>query len=296
MIETIASPIAQQWGKVTHPGYSYSIRSLTADQKKALTILYAFCRETHNIVAECREPAIAEIKLNFWSQEIDRVFLGTPMHPLGHALREACQRYRLDQGLFKDILNGIQMDLINTRYPSFSALSQYCHAVTRGVTSLTLEILGYQHAQTKTAVEHLRLAVHLITIIRDVGADVRRGKIYIPQEDLDQFSVPVQDIVNKRYSENFVSLMQHQATRARHFYQQGIALFPAMDCYAQRSCLILAEMYYTLLDEIEASQFQVLHQKIRLTPIRELWIAFTTHRKIKKNKFLELCLKREMIQ
>lgn len=278
---------SQQWRKITNPGFTYSIRSLTVDQKRALTALYIFCREVDDIVDECREPAIAEIKLNFWSQEIDRVFLGTPMHPVGHALYEACQRYRLEKTFFKEILNGMQMDLLNTRYPSFSALSKYCHSVASSVALLTIEICGYQDPQTRKAVENLSVALQLINIIRDVGEDLRRGRIYIPQEDLDYFSVPEQDIIKRRYSVNFIHLMQHQATRARQFYYKGLEMLPARDCYAQRSGLIMTEIYYNLLQEIEASQFQVLHQKIRLTPLRKLWIAFTTLRKINKNKFLK---------
>jgi len=263
-------------------GFYYSLLGLTKAQKKALTSLYVFCREVDDIVDTCEEPAIAEIKINFWFQEIERVFLGKPEHPIGHALFDISNTFPLKKEYFKHILNGMLMDLENKTYPTFEALRPYCYSVASCVGLLVVEILGSTKVQNFA--ENLGIALQLVNIIRDVGEDVRLGRIYLPEEDLTKFSITKQEIIQGKYSENFLNLMQYQAARARNFYRQALLALPLEEYHKQRPSIIMAEIYFDLLRELKVSNFQILHQKIKLTNIRKLWIAFSTIRKIKRIK------------
>lgn len=278
----------QSTGITQKSGFYYSLLGLSVSQKKALTTLYVFCREVDDIVDECGDASIAEIKLNFWFQEIERVFLNTPQHPIGFALAEICRQFPLKKAHFKDILNGMLMDLQHHQYSDFSALSRYCYAVASCVGLLVIEILGYQDAEkTQNFAKNLGTALQLVNIIRDVGEDVRRGRIYLPMEDLQQFSVTEHDIQSGRYSDNFLALMQYQATRAKCYYKealQALSTVSRADYRKQQPSLIMAAIYFDLLNELEASHFQVLHQKIKLTKTRKLWVALSTIVKMKFSK------------
>ena len=274
-------------------GFYYSLLGLTKVQKKALTSLYVFCREVDDIVDNCKEPAIAEIKINFWLQEIERVFLGNPQHPIGYALFDISRSFPLKKEYFKGILNGMLMDLENKTYSTFESLLPYCYSVASCVGLLVIEILGYtinpknpttSIVNMQNFAKNLGTALQLVNIIRDVGEDVRLGRIYLPEEDLLRFSVTEQEIIQGKYSDNFLKLMRYQAERARNFYKLALLALPLEDYHKQRPSLIMAEIYFDLLRELEASHFEVLHQKIKLTKFRKLWMAFSTIWKITRIK------------
>ena len=153
---------------------------------------------------------------------------------------------------------------------------QEIERVASVVGLLAAEIFGYQDRQTQKYAHDLGMAFQLTNIIRDIGEDARRGRIYIPMDELKQFNVPAADILNAKYSDNFTALMQFQAQRAEKYYEQAFAQLPAVDRKNQRPGLIMAAIYRTLLDEIRRENFQVLHQRIALTPVRKLWIAWKT--------------------
>ncbi len=263
--------------------FYYSFLFLNPKQKQAIFALYAFCREVDDIVDECSSPDIAEKKLGFWAEEIERIFLKKPTHPVGQALSAALQQYPLQKSYFLEILSGMRMDLHYQGYEDFSDLSQYCYRVASCVGLLATEIFGFQNKATLEFAKNLGLALQLVNIIRDVGEDANRNRIYIPETELKTYGLSTDAILNKRYSDNFVALMQFQAQRAREYYDRAKASLAPIDHYAQRSSLIMAEIYFSLLTEIERSQFLVLHQRIRLTPIRKLYIAWKTLRKIKSS-------------
>ncbi len=278
--------------KVTQSGSSfyYSFLFLPPTEKQAIIAVYAFCREVDDIVDECQERDIALKKLQFWYEEVERIFLGKPLHPVGIALLTALDHFPLKKHLLQEILQGMQMDINYQGYQTFEDLRLYCHCVASAVGLLAAEIFGYSDSKTLEYARNLGLAFQLVNIIRDVGEDARRGRIYIPETELSQFSLTAHSILdqtnsnlNQAYSENFKALMQYQATRARSYYEKAKTLLPINDAYKQRSGLIMAEIYFTLLQEIEKTNFQVLHQRIALTPLRKLWIAWRMSRKIKKS-------------
>jgi phytoene synthase len=256
--------------------FYYSFMFLPAERRQAITALYAFCREVDDVVDECHDLSLAQTKLEWWRQEVGRVYGGTPTHPVGHALKDVLKGFRLPQEQLLEIIDGMAMDLSQTRYLDFKGLQLYCYRVASVVGLLAAEIFGYQDRQTLKYAHDLGLAFQLTNIIRDVGEDARRGRIYLPIEDLQRFKVPAKDILEARYSDAFRELMAFQAERAERFYDQAFAQLPAVDRKAQRPGLVMAAIYRTLLREIARDGFQVLDRRTSLTPLRKVWLAGTT--------------------
>ncbi len=256
--------------------FYYSFLFLPVDRRRAIMALYAFCREVDDVVDECHDPAIAATKLAWWRQEVERIADGQPQHPVGQALQAAGRQFNLPREQLLEIIDGMAMDLQQSRYLDFKGLSLYCYRVASVVGLLAAEIFGYRDRQTLKYAHDLGMAFQLTNIVRDIGEDARRGRIYIPMDELKQFDVPAADILNSRYSENFSALLRFQIERAENFYAQAFAQLPAADRKAQRPGLVMAAIYRTLLDEIKRENFQVLHQRIALTPVRKLWIAWKT--------------------
>ena len=256
--------------------FYYSFMFLPAERRQAITALYAFCREVDDVVDECHDLSLAQTKLEWWRQEVGRVYNGTPTHPVGHALKDVIKGFRLPQEQLLEIIDGMAMDLQQTRYLDFKGLQLYCYRVASVVGLLAAGIFGYQERQTLKYAHDLGIAFQLTNIIRDVGEDARRGRIYLPVDELQRFDVPAKDILEARYTDNFRALMAFQAERAERFYDQALTQLPAIDRRAQRPGLIMAAIYRTLLAEIAADGFLVLDRRTSLTPLRKVWIAGKT--------------------
>ena len=256
--------------------FYYSFMFLPSERRQAITALYAFCREVDDVVDECHDLSLAQTKLEWWRQEVGRVYGGTPTHPVGHALKDVIKGFRLPQEQLLEIIDGMAMDLSQTRYLDFKGLQLYCYRVASVVGLLAAEIFGYQDRQTLKYAHDLGLAFQLTNIIRDVGEDARRGRIYLPIEDLQRFDVPAKDLLEAHYSDAFRELMAFQAERAEKFYDQAFAQLPAIDRKAQRPGLVMAAIYRTLLREIARDGFLVLDRRTSLTPLRKVWLAGTT--------------------
>jgi phytoene synthase len=256
--------------------FYYSFLFLPPDRRRAITALYAFCREVDDVVDECQDPAIAATKLAWWRQELARLYAGQPEHPVTQALLPALSEFNLPQEQLLEIIDGMEMDLQQSRYLDFKALSLYCYRVASVVGSLAAEIFGYRDRKTQKYAHDLGMAFQLTNIIRDVGEDARRGRIYLPIDELQRFDVKAADILNARYSDNFRRLMEFQIERAEQYYVQAMGELPAGDRKTQRPGLMMAAIYRTLLDEIKRDGCQVLARRTSLTPVRKLWIAWRT--------------------
>jgi len=256
--------------------FYYSFMFLPPERRQAITALYAFCREVDDVVDECHDPQIAQAKLDWWRRQLAQVFDGTPEHPVARALQDVCRSFPLPREQLLEVIDGMQMDLQQTRYLDWKALQLYCYRVASVVGLLSAEIFGYHNRQTLKYAHDLGLAFQLTNIIRDVGEDARRGRIYLPVDELQRFQVPARQILDAQYSDNFRALMAFQAERARKFYDQAFAQLPAEDRKAQRPGLIMAAIYRSLLDEIEADGFLVLDRRTSLTPLRKIWLAGLT--------------------
>jgi 15-cis-phytoene synthase len=256
--------------------FYYSFLFLPPERRRAITAVYAFCREVDDAVDEPSDPSAARATLSWWRNEVARLYAGQPQHPVTRALAPTVGPYRIDQSQLVEIMNGMEMDLTQTRYLDFAGLQLYCHRVAGVVGAIAAGIFGYRNPATLEYAERLGLAFQLTNIIRDVGEDARKDRVYLPLDELKEFGVTVADILNGRYTENFVRLMRFQADRARHCYDEALALLPPEDRQTQRPGLMMAAIYRTLLDEIARDNYRVLDRRTALTPIRKLWIAWRT--------------------
>ena len=266
----------QERAAASGSSFYYSFLFLEPRRRQAITALYAFCREVDDVVDECPDPIVSRSKLAWWRNEVGALYEGRASHPVTQALTTSLKHFFLPQEQLLEIIEGMEMDLEQVRYADFKALHLYCYRVASVVGLLAAEIFGYRERQTLKYAHDLGLAFQLTNIIRDVGEDARRGRVYLPQDELARFGVTEADLVAARYGDNFHELMKFQVERARATYRQAFAQLPAADRKAQRAGLIMAAIYQATLDEIVRDDFRVLHQRISLPPLRKLWLAGKT--------------------
>ncbi len=266
----------QQKAAQSGSSFYYSFRFLPSERRRAITALYAFCREVDDIADEIQDVNIARAKLGWWRAEVANLFAGHPTHPVSKALQPATQQFSVDEARLNEIIDGMEMDLSRHRYQDFASLQLYCHRVAGVVGQLSASIFGFQNPKTLEYAENLGLAFQMTNIIRDVGEDARRDRIYLPQEDLQKFGVSNADILNCKQTAAFEMLMVFQAKRAKSLYDAAFAALSPEDRRPQRPGLIMSAIYRTLLNELERDGFKVLNQRTSLTPLRKLWIAWKT--------------------
>ena len=256
--------------------FYYSFLFLPPPRRRAIMALYAFCREVDDVVDEIADPVVARTKLDWWRGEVDDTFAGKPSHPVGRALQPVIAAYQLPRAHFVAIIDGMQMDLDWNRYPDFATLETYCHRVAGVVGLLSAEIFGYQDPATRDYARNLGIALQLTNILRDVGEDARRNRIYVPLDELASHGVSVDDIILYRETDAVARLLQFQAQRARSYYAKAFSALPAGDRKAQRAGLIMGAIYRQLLEEVEGEGAAVMNRRVALTPLRKLWIAWKT--------------------
>ena len=264
----------QQKAAASGSSFYYAFLFLPKPKRAAITAFYAFCREVDDVVDDMVDPGVAATKLAWWQTEVAQSFAGRPSHPVMQALRPLAANFAIEQRHLLAVIEGCQMDLAQTRYLDFPALQRYCHLVAGVVGEVAALIFGQTQAQTAAYAHKLGLAFQLTNIIRDVGEDARRGRIYLPLDELQRFGVKAHEVLNRGYSDRFTALMRFQAERAHTVYHDALALLPEADRRAQKPGLMMASIYRALLREIEADNFQVLHQRISLTPLRKFWLAW----------------------
>ncbi len=266
----------QEKAAASGSSFYYSFQFLTPERRRAITAFYAFCREVDDIADECHDATVARAKLGWWRDEVARLYAGAPTHPVTLALSGAVEPFRLPREAFEQIIDGMEMDLGHVRYADFKALRLYCHRVAGVVGEVAALIFGSMDHTTLKYANRLGLAFQLTNIIRDVGEDARRGRIYLPQDELAEFGVSEADLLRAQAGENFRRLMEFQYQRAEQTYTEALALLPAADRKAQRPGLIMAAIYRALLQEIRQDGFRVLDRRTSLTPVRKLWLAWKT--------------------
>jgi 15-cis-phytoene synthase len=254
--------------------FYYAFLFLPKPRRAAITAFYAFCREVDDVVDEVTDPGVAQTKLAWWQGEVAQSFAGQPSHPAMRALMPCAREFGIEERQLQAVIEGCRMDLEQTRYLDFPALERYCHLVAGVVGEVSARIFGQADPRTTEYAHKLGLAFQLTNIIRDVGEDALRGRIYLPVSELQQFEVKAHEILNRKYSDRFTHLMRFQAARAQGLYDEALALLPPADRRSQKPGLMMASIYRTLLGEIERDGFQVLHQRVSLTPLRKLWLAW----------------------
>lgn len=266
----------QQKAAASGSSFYYSFLFLPPERRRAITALYAFCREVDDAVDETSERSRAAVKLAWWRAELANLFEGKPQHPVARALDPFKDKFGITAARLNEIIDAMEMDLTQTRYLDWPALERYCYLAAGVVGLLAAGIFGYRDPRTLEYARELGIAFQLTNIIRDVGEDARNNRIYLPMADLKQHGVAAADILQRRESEAFRRLMRFEAERAKQHYARAFELLPPADRKAQRPGLIMAAIYRALLDEIERDGFRVLGQKTSLTPLRKFFIAWKT--------------------
>ena len=264
----------QQKAAASGSSFYYAFLFLPPTKRAAITAFYAFCREIDDVVDDMVDPSVASSKLAWWQTEVTQAFAGQPSHPALQALMPLAAEFKIEERHLQSVIDGCQMDLTQTRYLDYPNLQRYCHLVAGVVGEVAAQIFGQTVPQTTLYAHKLGQALQLTNIIRDVGEDAGRGRIYLPVNELQRFDVKAHEILKRSYSERFTALMQFQAQRAQGLYDEALALLPGADRRAQKPGLMMASIYRALLREIERDNFQVLHQRISLTPLRKLWLAW----------------------
>jgi 15-cis-phytoene synthase len=271
-----ADEYCQQKAAASGSSFYYSFLFLPRERRLAITALYAFCREVDDVVDETSDPQLAATKLAWWRVELANLYAGKPQHPVTKSLSVFKDRFSITQERLNEIIDGMEMDLTQSRYLDWPGLELYCHRVAGVVGLLAASIFGYRDARTLEYARELGIAFQLTNIIRDVGEDARKNRIYLPMDDMKRFGVPAAEILNGRQTPGFQALMKFETERAKGYYAKAFGALPAQDRKAQRAGLIMAAIYRTLLDEIERDGFRVLAQRTSLTPLRKFWIAWKT--------------------
>ena len=274
----LALDYCHQKAAESHSSFLSGFRFLSVEKRNAITVLYAFCRELDDVVDGCTDPNVAQITLNWWRSDLEKVFNNEmPEHPVHQALKDIRASFDLPKNEFEALIDGMQMDLEQARYGSFDELKLYCHRVAGVVGCLIARILGFSNPKTLEYADKMGLALQLTNIIRDVGEDARQGRIYLPIEEMQKFDVPANVIMQCKPTDNFAKLMQFQVNRARETYREAMLLLPAEDKKSQKVGLIMAAIYYALLNEIDRDGAQnVLTYKIAIPSPRKKRIALKT--------------------
>lgn len=254
----------------------YALMFLPPDKRQALAALHAFRQEVEDIVEQTSEASVARMKLAWWRGQVEAIFSGQADHPVAIALAQHALAYGLQAEPLHAVIEASEMNLDRFRYPDWAALQQYCWLAAARVNGLTAGILGQTSPQTRTFAESLGLALQMTTLLADVGEDARRGRIYLPADEMERHGVTVDDVLDGRHSTQFQALMDEQAVRTRALFGEAMRALPEADRRAQRPNLMLAAIHWALLHELQHDGWHVLDQRIALTPIRKFWLAWKT--------------------
>ena len=263
--------------KQSGSSFTVSFIFLPKVKREAMTALYAFCREVDDVVDECTDYGVAQTKIDWWKSEIERLYDEKPQHPVSFALQPVVKEFNLAKEHFLEIIDGMEMDLKFNRYEDFKQLQLYCYRVASVVGLLSAQIFGFKNRNTLKFAHDLGMAFQLTNITRDVGEDARRGRIYLPLDELAKANVSEDDILSSNKTPQMKELIEFQIERAESFYDKALNELPAEDEKQQRAGLMMAAIYRTLLREIkEDGAENVLTHKVSIPPLRKLILAIKT--------------------
>jgi len=273
-------PIAATITKASRTNFYYAFLFLPKEKREALYAVYAFSRLVDDAVDQAPSPDAARHALAHWRGELARAYGsggdGKPEEPVARQLAETAGRFHLPRDYFDALIDGVEMDLTRTRYETFEELSRYCYRVASVIGLICIEIFGYRNPATRDYAVAQGMAFQLTNILRDVGVDADRGRIYLPREELARFGYGEAELLARQHTDAFAELMAFQCERARAYYDKAAGLLPAEDRRSMLASEIMGGIYRRLLDEIEASRYQVLEEEIRLSSPAKLLIALRT--------------------
>lgn len=253
--------------------FYYSFLLLPKPKRDAINIVYAWCRVADDIVDEEESVSTKRMHLLQWAKEFELGLAGTSRFPLVNKLSQIIRRFNIPLHHFNELIKGMEMDLVKTRYETFDDLKMYCYRVASTVGLICTEIFGYNHEEAKEYAENLGIALQLTNILRDVATDAKKGRIYLPQRDLDYFGYSEEELFAGKYNVKFKRMMMYQAERARSYFAEAIKHLSEEDKPLFIAALIMQEIYFRLLQDIEKAEYNVFARRIKISNVKKLLIT-----------------------
>jgi len=257
--------------------FYYSFIFLPPEKRRAIEAVYHFARRGDditdgNLTAQEAARAIADYRA-----ALDECFQGRGPTPELDALAESVARFKIPRQPFEDLILGLEMDLAGKQYDTFEELELYCYRVASTIGLISIEIFGYRNPSAREYAENLGKALQLVNIMRDVESDARRGRIYLPKQDLERFGLRPGEILEGRISDPFIELMQCEGDRAQEFFRRARKALAPEDCRAMLAAEIMGAIYWRLLGRIRARRYNVFGERVRISRPLKLWTAFSVY-------------------
>ena len=268
-----AGQLVSRLTRKSRSNFYYAFLLLPRPQREAMYAVYAFCRIVDDVVDAGGDPEVQRKALAHWRREVARCYEGAPEEPVTQRLSQAVRAYPIPRAALEEIINGVEMDLDRSSYETFDELYPYCYRVAGAVGLCCIEIFGYADPRARDYAVNLGVALQLTNILRDLQADARQGRIYLPQEDLRRFNVSAEDLRLGRYTPQFVELMEFEALRARSFYRRAWEILPEADARRLFAAEIMGRIYFALLRAIEARRYRVFDGRVSVPVSTKLAIA-----------------------
>lgn len=265
---------AKDIAKTSKSSFYYAFNLLPEEKREAMNTVYAFCRKTDDIIDEGNETdEIKYEKLRKWRVELERAFNGNSDYTLLNKLGRTIHKFNIPYEPFFELLKGMEMDLQNKRYLTFDDLSLYCYRVASTVGLMCIEIFGYKHKSAKEFAINLGIALQLTNILRDIKKDSLKGRIYLPQEDLEKFSYSEEDIFKQKYDERFVNLMKYEVDRAERFFENATVNLDLDDKKAMFAARAMQHIYKRLLEKIIDAEYNIYQKNIKVSSFEKVGIS-----------------------
>lgn len=268
------SESAKEISKKSKSSFYYAFNLLPEDKRDAMNTVYAFCRKTDDIVDENSDSTDLKYeKLRKWRIEFEKSFSGHSEFMLLNKLGTTISKFNIPLDPFFELIKGMEMDLQKDRYKSFEDLQLYCYRVASTVGLMCIEIFGYKHPSTKKFAVDLGIALQMTNILRDIGKDAKNGRIYLPQEDLIKFNYSEQEILSLVYNDNFKDLMIYESGRAKQYFNSATANLDLDDKKTMFAARAMQHIYYKMLENIIAADYDVYNNEIKVSKIEKIGIA-----------------------
>ena len=266
--------IAKEISKKSKSSFYYAFNLLPSAKRDAMNTVYAFCRQTDDIVDEGNDPASLKYeKLRKWRIELEKSFSGHSEYLILNKLSSTIQKFSIPLEPFFELLKGMEMDLQKNRYLTFDDLQLYCYRVASTVGLMCVEIFGYKHASTRDFAINLGIALQLTNILRDIKKDAENGRIYLPQEDLKKFNYNENDILNQTYNSNFTEMMKYESDRAKEYFDKATASLNIEDKAEMFAARAMQHIYYKMLGKIVDVDYDVYNNNIKVSTFQKVGIS-----------------------
>lgn len=268
------SESAKEISKNSKSSFYYAFNLLPEEKRDAMNVVYAFCRKTDDIVDETNDSQDVKYeKLRKWRIEFEKAFAGHSEFPLLNKLGKTISNFNIPLDPFFELIKGMEMDIQKDRYKSFDDLQLYCYRVASTVGLMCIEIFGYKHPSTKNFAVDLGIALQLTNILRDIGKDAEKGRIYLPQEDLQKFNYNESELMMKVYNNQFKELMMYESGRAKIYFNSATSHLDLEDKKTMFAARAMQHIYYKMLEKIIAAEYDVFNNNIKVSKFEKVGIA-----------------------